>query len=142
MFGNGVYMYRNDKNGKFYAREWAKYKILKENFAGGSDCILLIDFNYDNNEHITWTDEEEYKFNKWLKEKRNIAQFGSLTRSIQNRYRMIFVSAAAERMNTQYKIIFANMPLSKNISGHGKKRYSACAVKDLCILPGPPYLQE
>jgi hypothetical protein len=33
MFGNGVYMYQNDENGRLYAHEWAKSKITNEQCA-------------------------------------------------------------------------------------------------------------
>lgn len=136
-------MYKNDENGKLYAKEWANSKIRKEKLPNERGCILYIDFNYDDAEHITWTDEEEIKFNNWLnKEAKNISPHGTLNRKIQNEYRMFFVSAAAEIMNVQYKVIFANMPFPNHLSEHGKKRYSACAIKDSSILPRPPYLQE
>lgn len=142
MFGNGVYMYKNDENGKRYAREWANYKMEKERIEDEYACILLIDFCFTDNEHITWSDDEELKFNNWLnRERKNIAPNGILNRKIQNEYRMRFVSAAAIRMSIRYKVIFADMPFPKHLSDHGKNRYGACAVKDNRILPKPPYEQ-
>lgn len=143
MFGNGVYMYKNDENGKLYAKEWAKSKILNENLIDECDCIIFADFDYNDNEHITWSDEEEIEFNAWLKRnKDDISPGVPLNRKIQNEYRTLFLSVAAERMNVQYKVVFANMPFPKHLSEHGSKRYSACAVKDASILPSPPFLQE
>lgn len=143
MFGNGVYMYKNDENGKLYAREWAKSKIIKECIEGEYECILIVDFYFDDNEHITWSDEEELGFLEWMnRERKSISPNGKLTREIQNECRMLFVNAAAERMIRPYTVIFANMPFPKHLSNHGKKRYGACVVKNCSILPSPPYIQE
>jgi hypothetical protein len=106
-------------------------------------CLLFVDFLFNENECIAWSDEEEIEFNTWLKkESKNISQTGKLNRKIQNRYRLFFISVAAERMQTQYKVIFANMPFPKHLSKYGKNRYKACAVKDNSILPQPPYKQS
>ena len=96
MFGNGVYMYKNDENGKLYAKEWAKSKILNENLIDECDCIIFADFDYNDNEHITWSDEEEIEFNAWLKRnKDDISPGVPLNRKIQNEYRTLFLSVAA-----------------------------------------------
>lgn len=142
MFGNAVYMYKNDENGKLYAKKWAKSKIQKENLIGECEVLLFIDFNYESGECITWTNDRELEFQDWLnKHKREITS-GNLTRKIQNEWRLIMISNAVQGMKDRYKVIFANMPLPRELSNYGRNRYSACAVKDSCILPKPPYRQE
>lgn len=143
MFGNGVYMYKNDENGRLYALEWAKSKISNGKRTKEGICLLFVDFSFGEGEYIEWSEEEELTFNRWLnKHIKNDFEDKRIPRETQNKYRLLFVSAAIEGMQSQYKVIFANMPFPKHLSEHGKYRYKACAVKDVSILPPPPYLQK
>ena len=142
MFGNGVYMYEGTNAGKIYAFLWGKSILSKEKIDDEEPCVLIVDIVFSEDEFIEWTEEEEMELGRWLnEEKTNISSDGKLTRKIQNQYRMRFISASAKRMRKQYRIIFAQMPIPHNLSKHGKKRYKACAVKDISVLPKPPYAQ-
>ena len=142
MFGAGIYFYANDVDGRWLAYKWAELRANELNVSPAKASVVSVDISFGDNKFFRWGEEEEKRIFTMLKEQQRNVPDTRLTRKLQNEMRERWLAYIISKMPDGCVLILTDLPLPPHTSMHGIRRYPGCVVRDVSILPPPPYKKE
>lgn len=142
MFGGGVYFYRDDAFGRKFAKKWGELRALQTGMPPGLARVICVSFRYGENRFFRWGIEEEKEIFKLLKQWVDAVPGRRFSRKIQNELRERYLTQLISQMPEGCALVLADLPLPPEAVEKEIKRYPGCIVRDVSILPSPPYIVE
>lgn len=142
MFGAGIYFYKNDVEGRFLAYKWAELRARQRSLPLADAGVIGVDISFGDDQFFRWGFEEEQAVFDRMKEQKELDPELPLTRELQNAMRERYLNYILNRMPCGCALVLTELPLPPDTPMEGHSRYPGCVVRDVSILPPPPYRKE